>query len=130
MEGGGKRDHGRPETGLMATFYCDVHSPGIYRSLVLSILRCQFDIGPTFLTLNIFHLTLKMGEIPHEELIIILYSLFSQSAYSDLIILCGNEKFHVHKAIVCPRSRFFAATIDMDVSCAILRIFASHLLLD
>jgi hypothetical protein len=34
----------------------------------LSILRCQFDIDPTFLTLNIFHLTLKMGEIPHEEL--------------------------------------------------------------
>jgi len=30
--------------------------------------------------------------------------------YSDLTIFCGDEKFNVHKAIICPRSKYFATS--------------------
>lgn len=31
--------------------------------------------------------------------------------YSDLTILCGNEKFSVHKVLVCSQSRALAAAM-------------------
>ncbi|KAI9781527.1 MAG: hypothetical protein M1839_005942 [Geoglossum umbratile] len=39
-------------------------------------------------------------------------SLFQSDKYSDLTITCGNEVFKVHRAVVCPRSKFFAAACD------------------
>lgn len=36
------------------------------------------------------------------------FSLQKTSDYSDLKILCGDEVFSVHKAIICPRSEFFS----------------------
>ena len=41
-----------------------------------------------------------------------LTSIFKSEKYSDLIIRCGDRVFKVHRAIVCPRSHFFAAACD------------------
>ena len=41
-----------------------------------------------------------------------LSSIFKSEKYSDLIIRCGDRVFKVHRAIVCPRSHFFAAACD------------------
>lgn len=35
--------------------------------------------------------------------------LYDTAEYSDLTISCGNKNYLVHKAIVCPRSDFFAS---------------------
>lgn len=37
-----------------------------------------------------------------------LTSLLQTSEYSDFIITCREKKYHVHKAILCPRSEFFS----------------------
>jgi hypothetical protein len=34
-------------------------------------------------------------------------SLIQNNKYADLVIICGNDRYPVHRAIVCPRSRFF-----------------------
>lgn len=46
---------------------------------------------------------------PDTELKNSLRSLRQSEKYSDLVILCGDQRFNVHKAIVCPRSSFFAS---------------------
>ncbi|KAM3546351.1 hypothetical protein ARSEF1564_000839 [Beauveria bassiana] len=38
--------------------------------------------------------------------------LFDEGAYSDLTIVCGDDRYRVHKAIVCPRSKFFASACN------------------
>lgn len=35
--------------------------------------------------------------------------LLASEKGSDLTLICGGQTFRVHKAIVCPRSDFFAA---------------------
>lgn len=35
--------------------------------------------------------------------------LYSSEEYSDLLISCRGNEYHVHKAIVCTQSDFFAA---------------------
>lgn len=37
-----------------------------------------------------------------------LSQLYRAGEFSDLLLRCGGREFHIHKAIVCPRSRFFA----------------------
>ncbi|KAF2868246.1 hypothetical protein BDV95DRAFT_610209 [Massariosphaeria phaeospora] len=34
-------------------------------------------------------------------------SLVQDNKYSDLIVICGDDRYPVHRAIVCPRSRYF-----------------------
>ncbi|KAI1502473.1 hypothetical protein F5X99DRAFT_427129 [Biscogniauxia marginata] len=34
--------------------------------------------------------------------------LYSSETYSDLVISCGGKHYKVHKAIICPRFKFFA----------------------
>ncbi|KAI5927103.1 BTB/POZ protein [Camillea tinctor] len=46
------------------------------------------------------------------ELIPFLKELYLDEKYSDLTIICGTQSRKVHKAIVCPRSKFFAAACD------------------
>ncbi|KAK7224778.1 hypothetical protein V2G26_012781 [Clonostachys chloroleuca] len=41
----------------------------------------------------------------------ILASIYSSGQYSDFTITCKGKRFQVHKAIVCPRSGFFAAAL-------------------
>ena len=41
-----------------------------------------------------------------------LQKLLSSSQYSDMIVRSGSEEFKVHRAIICPRSRFFAAACN------------------
>ncbi|KAK0509752.1 hypothetical protein JMJ35_008146 [Cladonia borealis] len=41
-----------------------------------------------------------------------LQNLLSSSQYSDMIIRSGSEEFKVHRAIICPRSKFFAAACN------------------
>ncbi|KAK3640306.1 hypothetical protein LTR56_011902 [Elasticomyces elasticus] len=38
--------------------------------------------------------------------------IFKTGQYSDLTINCGERVWHVHKAIVCPQSPFFAKACD------------------
>ncbi|KAL1993463.1 hypothetical protein VTN49DRAFT_3412 [Thermomyces lanuginosus] len=49
-----------------------------------------------------------------EVLLRSLESLYRDPKYSDLTIVCGTEKFAVHRCIVCPRSQFFARACDGD----------------
>ncbi|KAH0543146.1 hypothetical protein FGG08_002491 [Glutinoglossum americanum] len=39
-------------------------------------------------------------------------NILKSGKYSDLTICCDSREFKVHRAIVCPRSRFFAAACD------------------
>ncbi|KAF2867320.1 hypothetical protein BDV95DRAFT_610733 [Massariosphaeria phaeospora] len=41
--------------------------------------------------------------------------LLASGEYSDLVITCGDDKYNVHKAIVCPRSGSFAAAVRFTV---------------
>ncbi|KAI0815426.1 BTB/POZ protein [Xylaria sp. FL0064] len=44
-----------------------------------------------------------------KELRNLLKGLYSDRQYSDLTVSCGGREHRVHKAIICPRSSFFAA---------------------
>ncbi|KAF5971673.1 hypothetical protein FBULB1_9087 [Fusarium bulbicola] len=41
-----------------------------------------------------------------------LIDLLKTDDYSDLTITCGKDQYRVHKAIICPRSKFFKAACD------------------
>ena len=38
--------------------------------------------------------------------------LYDDGKYSDLTVKSSEKTYRVHKAIVCPRSKFFAAACD------------------
>jgi hypothetical protein len=40
------------------------------------------------------------------------FSYFRSSKYSDLVIHCEDQKFKVHKVIVCGQSSFFSKACD------------------
>ncbi|AEO55662.1 hypothetical protein MYCTH_2299733 [Thermothelomyces thermophilus ATCC 42464] len=52
------------------------------------------------------------GNKSNNELLQSLDKLFKEGTYSDLTITCGNDEYKVHKAIICPRSSFFAKACD------------------
>ena len=35
--------------------------------------------------------------------------MFKSGEFSDLTIRCGHDEYHLHRAIVCPKSDFLAA---------------------
>ncbi|KLU84725.1 hypothetical protein MAPG_03764 [Magnaporthiopsis poae ATCC 64411] len=51
---------------------------------------------------------------PTEELLGALQRLYQDADYSDLVLSWGGQDYKVHKAIVCPRSDFFAAACRGD----------------
>ncbi|KAH0556868.1 hypothetical protein GP486_005347 [Trichoglossum hirsutum] len=53
-----------------------------------------------------------MDALHNEDMLKANKQLLQSSKYSDLTIICGNREFNVHRSIVCPRSRFFAAACD------------------
>ncbi|KAH6847105.1 hypothetical protein B0I37DRAFT_374303 [Chaetomium sp. MPI-CAGE-AT-0009] len=55
-----------------------------------------------------------MAEETHmyNELLSSFDKLFKEGTYSDLTITCGVDEYKVHKAIVCPRSSFFATACN------------------
>lgn len=40
--------------------------------------------------------------------------LFEDGAYSDCVVICGDDKYNLHKAILCTQSSFFAAAFRHD----------------
>ncbi|KAI0425897.1 BTB/POZ protein [Xylaria sp. FL1042] len=52
---------------------------------------------------------------PSKELLTSFKQLYANGEYSDLIITCYGKQYQVHKAIVCPRSDFFAAACRGDM---------------
>ncbi|KAJ9129702.1 hypothetical protein NKR23_g12480 [Pleurostoma richardsiae] len=50
-------------------------------------------------------------EGPSEELLNSFKKIYSSGEYSNLTITCNGKRFQVHRAIVCPRSEFFAAAL-------------------
>ncbi|KAK3941396.1 hypothetical protein QBC46DRAFT_448661 [Diplogelasinospora grovesii] len=53
-----------------------------------------------------------MEDQPRDEINDTVRQLFRTSAYSDFRITCGGYEFNVHKAVICPRSQFFAKACD------------------
>ncbi|MCJ1387913.1 hypothetical protein MMC18_000756 [Xylographa bjoerkii] len=53
-----------------------------------------------------------MSNTPEKELIKSLVSIKETSKYHDLIIRCGGREWKSHRAIVCPRSKFFEKACD------------------
>ena len=53
-----------------------------------------------------------MDDIHKSGIVKGLQNLMTSSEYSDLIIRSGCEEFKVHRAIICPRSTFFAAACN------------------
>ena len=39
-------------------------------------------------------------------------AIYKSSMYADMTVRCGPMEFKLHRAIVCPRSKFFAAACD------------------
>lgn len=48
-------------------------------------------------------------------------SLYRSGDYSDFVIKCGNDRYKVHKAVVCPRSPFFRAIFNGNTKVRHLR---------
>lgn len=44
-----------------------------------------------------------------------LSQLAQSGDYSDFILLCQGEHFHLHRAIVCPQSSVIAATLEEEL---------------
>ncbi|KAI9784353.1 MAG: hypothetical protein M1839_002414 [Geoglossum umbratile] len=53
-----------------------------------------------------------MATLHHDDMLSAMKHVLQSAKYSDLTIICGNREFNVHRSIVCPRSRFFAAACD------------------
>ena len=49
-----------------------------------------------------------MADIHKDRLVASIESLWTSHMYSDLTVRCGEEEYKVHRAILCPRSVFFA----------------------
>ena len=46
--------------------------------------------------------------------------------YSDFTIICGNQSFPAHKAVVCPQSRFFTKVLNGFFVVRVLISYASN----
>lgn len=60
-----------------------------------------------------------MDPTHHEAMVTSLQTLFESSQYSDMNVRCGFEEFKLHRAIVCPRSKFFATACNGQVQVSI-----------
>ncbi|KAF2251432.1 hypothetical protein BU26DRAFT_563369 [Trematosphaeria pertusa] len=61
-------------------------------------------IRPYGLAANSKHLQLNSSSCSLYSGIV---SLVKHNKYADLLVICANDRYPVHRAIVCPRSRFF-----------------------
>ncbi|TLD04245.1 uncharacterized protein PgNI_12175 [Pyricularia grisea] len=56
-----------------------------------------------------------MDTSPEQALRDSLKSLRISGNYSDITIVCGHDTYHVHKAIMCPRSKYFEISFKADM---------------
>ena len=49
-------------------------------------------------------------------------AIYNSSKYADMTVLCNPAEFKLHRAIVCPRSKFFATACDGQFQVCCLRI--------
>ena len=54
-----------------------------------------------------------MPTIHENDLIRSLSNIFGSSKYSDVTVCCGSDVYKLHRAVICPRSDFFAAACDL-----------------
>ncbi len=62
------------------------------------------------ISLNEYALSLWDWWLPNANV----FSFFSSSKYSDLIIRCEAQEFKVHKIVVCGQSKYFSSICDGD----------------
>ncbi len=55
-------------------------------------------------------------------------AVFTSPKYSDLTVLCGTDKYMLHRAIVCPRSKFFETACDEELEVGVIYVKARSLL--
>ena len=53
--------------------------------------------------------TLTMATFHFDGMLHAMKTILESTAYSDLTVSCGGQEFRVHRAVICPRSPFFAA---------------------
>ena len=41
-------------------------------------------------------------------------ALYKEDKYSDLVVACEDQKFNLHRAVVCPQSPFFERKCEND----------------
>ncbi|KAI6386647.1 hypothetical protein MCOR23_011341 [Pyricularia oryzae] len=56
-----------------------------------------------------------MDTSPEQALRDSLKSLRISGDYSDMTVVCGHDTYHVHKAIMCPRSKYFEISFKADM---------------
>ncbi|CAI6302599.1 unnamed protein product [Periconia digitata] len=76
-----------------------------------SIMDNPFGNGPSMSPNSTDFPTGEMLHDPREALESGIKSLYLPEKYSDFTIVCGDDVFPVHKAIICPRSDYFAAAV-------------------
>ncbi|KAL5866439.1 hypothetical protein ACKVWM_011663, partial [Pyricularia oryzae] len=52
-----------------------------------------------------------MDAFPDQVLKDSLKSLRVSGDYSDMTVVCGDDTYHVHKAVICPRSKYFETVL-------------------
>ncbi|KAF2279791.1 uncharacterized protein EI97DRAFT_482573 [Westerdykella ornata] len=55
-----------------------------------------------------------MAEAARQKALESLKKLLQSGDFSDLVVTCGEDEYKVHKAIVCPRSTFFASAVQFS----------------
>ncbi len=59
-------------------------------------------------------ITLRMSTKDQHAIVAGIETLLSSSKYSDLTLICADQEFKVHRAVICPQSPVISAACDGD----------------